>query len=173
MEHLEYSKDLILMMMIMMKILLVFQDLTFMNQKNQNEYYQKRKDIFENEITDIYLMVDSFQSTSASTFTYTFCHPGNTSQDTGGHDVYKNVIGIQLKRVLINASLSNEIAIDIMIPIYLIWRVLIIVRHHTLTRMVIKNGYNDYEPSMYYENTFLSYIAQSFRCSHTQRVIAL
>ena len=64
MEHLEYSKDFS-----------YYDDddydedvtgiskerSTFMNQKNQNEYYQKH-DIFENEITDIYLMTDSFQS---------------------------------------------------------------------------------------------------------------
>ena len=77
MEHLEYSKDFSYYddddydedITGISK-----EDLTFMNQKNQNEYYQKRKDIFENEITDIYLMVDSFQSASASTFTYTFFH---------------------------------------------------------------------------------------------------
>jgi hypothetical protein len=82
-------------------------------------------------------------------------HPHLRIQATGGHDVYKNVIGIQLKRVLVNASISNEIAIDIVCP-NLPYRACInnSRRHHILTRMVINDGYNDYEPSMYYENTF-------------------
>jgi hypothetical protein len=46
------------------------ENITFMNDVKQEEYVQRRKDIFENDIMDIYLMIDSFQSASASTFTY-------------------------------------------------------------------------------------------------------
>ena len=83
----------------------IYDSENFMNHVNKKEYEAKRNKIFTKDLETIDIMVDSFNETSnKNNYTYKLF---SEDSSTGGHGIYKNVIGISLIRSSILQASSS------------------------------------------------------------------
>jgi len=91
----------------------IYESEHFMNHISKQDYEKNRNKLFTKDIEKIDIMVDSFSQSDKNDYIYKLF---SQDSETGGHDSYKNVIGINLIKACITQKGGDEHFLDVCVP---------------------------------------------------------